>query len=245
MALEVSMRSATAENNTPTSAQPPKPWLSWVKQLAACLIVMLTFRSAVADWNYVPTGSMKPTILEGDRIFVNKLAYDLKVPLVDRPLLVWCDPKRGDIVVFRSPTDGTLFVKRVVGVPGDRLELTGNRLLINGEPAVYEPLDASTRDQLSKPDQAEHLFAEETVAGRTHPVMTTPLEPGPEDFGPVTVPPGQYFVMGDNRDNSLDSRFFGFLERERILGRATAVVLSLDPGNHLLPRGQRFFRALP
>jgi signal peptidase I len=133
----------------------------------------------------------------------------------------------------------------VVGVPGDRLELTGNRLLINDEPAVYEPLDAATRDQLSILDKGEHRFAEETVAGRTHAVMTTPLQPGPEDFGPVTVPPGQYFVMGDNRDNSLDSRFFGFLERERILGRATAVVLSLDPGNHLLPRAQRFFRALP
>jgi signal peptidase I len=210
----------------------------------AVLIVMLTVRSAVADWNDVPTGSMKPTIVEGDRIFVNKLAYDLKVPLVDRPLLVWGDPKRDDIVVFRSPTDESLFVKRVIGVPGDCIELRDNRLFINGEPAVYEPLEPTTLHQLPLQDRVGHGLATESVDGRTHAVMTTPGQPGPENFGPVVVPRGQYFMMGDNRDNSLDSRFFGFVARERVLGRATAVVLSLDPERHLSPRWHRFFHGL-
>jgi signal peptidase I len=232
-------------SNSRTKAQSPEGWLSWVKHCAAILMVMFTFRSAVADWNDVPTGSMKPTIVEGDRILVNKLAYDLKVPFVERPLLVWGNPKRDDIVVFRPPTDETLFVKRVVGVPGDRIEVRDNRLFVNGEPAAYEPLNDATRQQLSPREQAGHSFAAETVGGRTHPIMTTPGQPGAENFGPVTVPPGQYFMMGDNRDNSLDSRFFGFVARERILGRATAVVVSLDPGSHLSPRWQRFCQALP
>jgi signal peptidase I len=188
---------------------------------------------------------MKPTILEGDRILVDKLAYDLKVPFVGWPLVRWGDPRRDDVVVFRSPTDGTLFVKRVVGVPGDTVELRDNRLFVNGQPAGYEPLDPAVRGQLPSPERQGHGFAAETVGGRTHPIMTTPGQPGPENFGPVTVPPGEFFMMGDNRDNSYDSRFFGFVGRERILGRATAVVLSLDPANHLLPRWQRFFQWLP
>src|SRR5262249_32011028 len=154
---------------------------------AAVLIVMATFRSAVADWNDVPTGSMKPTILEGDRIFVNKLAYDLKVPFTRWHLLQWSDPRRGDIVVFPSPFDEVRLVKRVVGIPGDRLELRDNRLLVNGEPASYEPLEPTVRRQLSALDQGQHLFAIETVGGKSHPVMTRPQQPGPETFGPVIV----------------------------------------------------------
>lgn len=109
----------------------PNPWLSWFKQSVALLIVLFTFRLAVADWNVVPSGSMKPTIVEGDRILVDKLAYGLNAPFVQRPLLEWCNPKRNDVVVFRSPTDGTLFVKRVIGVPGDHIALRDNRLFVD------------------------------------------------------------------------------------------------------------------
>src|SRR3954471_5088979 len=105
-------------------------WRKDIRPLLILAVVLFAVRSSLADWNDVPTGSMKPTILEGDRIFVNKLAYDLKMPFLDQPLLEWSDPKREDIVVFRSPIDGTLFVKRVVGLPGDRIELRDNRLFV-------------------------------------------------------------------------------------------------------------------
>src|SRR5262249_35490102 len=107
-------------------------WRSWVKPIAVVIVVMTTVRSAIADWNDVPTGSMKPSILEGDRIFVNKLAYDLKLPFTRWHLLQWGGPKRGDIVVFPSPADETRLVKRIIGTPGDCLELRDNRLLVNG-----------------------------------------------------------------------------------------------------------------
>src|SRR5215470_5485433 len=134
-------------------------WKGWMKPVFVVLIITATFRSAIADWNDVPTGSMKPTILEGDRIFVNKLAYDLKVPFTRQHLLAWGDPKRGDIVVFPSPFDEVRLVKRVVGIPGDRLELRDNRLCVNGEPAAYQPLDLAVRRQLSNVEQERHSFA--------------------------------------------------------------------------------------
>ena len=103
-------------------------WREWVRPVIPVVAVLLVVRSAVADWNDVPTGSMKPTILEGDRIFVNKLAYDLKVPFTGWSLWSFDGPGRGDIVVFFSPDNGTRMVKRVVGLPGDTLELRRNRL---------------------------------------------------------------------------------------------------------------------
>jgi signal peptidase I len=206
---------------------------------------MVTFRSAVADWNDVPTGSMKPTILEGDRIFVNKLAYDLKVPFTAWHLLEWSDPKRGEIIVFSSPYDDTRLVKRVVGISGDRVELRDNRLFVNGEAAGYDPLDPAVSGKLSAPDQQSHSFAVEKLGDESHPVMTSSVQPGPANFGPVIVPRGQFFVMGDNRDGSFDSRFFGFVDRSRVIGRATVVVLSLDLDHHFLPRWDRFFHGLP
>src|ERR1017187_10571202 len=99
-----------------------------IKPLLILVLVMCALRSAIADWNDVPTGSMKPTILEGDRVFVNKLAYDLKVPFTTWHLAQWDNPKRGEVVVFFSPTDGVRLVKRVVGLPGDRIELANNEV---------------------------------------------------------------------------------------------------------------------
>src|SRR5580700_1098065 len=114
------------------------------KSLLLFVIILTAVRSAIADWNDVPTGSMNPTIVQGDRVFVNKLAYDLKVPFTTLHLAQWSDPQRGDIVVFFSPADGTRLVKRVIGVPGDTIELRDERLLINGKQSTYEPLPQET-----------------------------------------------------------------------------------------------------
>lgn len=209
------------------------------------LLVMFLFRSAIADWNVVPTGSMKPTIMEGDYVLVNHLAYDLKVPFTTWHLAQWDNPKRGDIVVFFSPADGKRLVKRVIGLPGDRIELANNELLVNGSPIKYESLPQNTINELPTAEQPQHHFATEDLATHPHPVMATPALSAPRTFGPIIVPEGKYFMMGDNRDNSFDSRFYGCVERHEIVGRASAVVVSLDRGDHYLPRWHRFFTSLP
>jgi signal peptidase I len=147
--------------------------------------------------------------------------------------------------VLYSPADGTRLVKRVIGIPGDVIELLDNRLFINGEPARYEPLDDAVRNQIPADGRDEYEFASERIGDDSHPVMIDPDRWSSSTFGPVTVPAGHNFVMGDNRDNSFDSRGFGFVERRAILGRATATAISVDPNNHYLPRWQRFFRRLP
>ena len=221
-----------------------KFWQEWVKSLLIVILVVGGFRSAVADWNDVPTGSMKPTILEGDRIVINKLAYDLKVPFTSWRLIRWGRPARGDIVVLFSPADGKRLVKRVVGLPGDTLVLRNNRLLINGAPLDYEPLAASSVGPFQHGDRPRRVLASERLGATEHPVMITPDLPAMRSFGPIRVPDGDYFVMGDNRDESGDSRYFGFVPEDRIAGRATAVAASVDPSDHYLPRWKRFFRSL-
>ena len=236
-------------NDTPTQplwkVRLLKFWREWLRPFLVVLVILASLRSAVADWNDVPTSSMKPTILEGDRIFVNKLAYDLKVPFTTWRLIDWGDPQRGEVVVFFSPADDVRLVKRVVGLPGDRLEVRDNQVLINAKLAEYGALDPAVIQAVGLDADRNHRFAAEKLGAHTHPIMTTPALPAAPFFGPTTVPAGQYFVMGDNRDNSRDSRFFGFVSRDRIVGRATAVALSLDPDRHYLPRFQRFFRSLP
>src|SRR5215203_1375236 len=122
-------------------------WLKDIRPLLIMALVLCSIRSSLADWNIVPTGSMKPSILEGDRVFVDKRAYDLKVPFTTWHLAEWGNPQRGEIVVFYSPKDGMRLVKRVIGLPGDLVELRDNRLIINGEPVQYETIaEESLRD---------------------------------------------------------------------------------------------------
>jgi signal peptidase I len=204
------------------------------------LLVISSLRSALADWNDVPTGSMKPTIEEGDRVVVNKLAYDLKIPFTLVEVAKWSDPKHGDIVVLFSPADGVRLVKRVVAVPGDKLEMHDNQLIVNGEAAAWKPI--GPRDD---EEQGTSFIVEETLHGKTHEVMFIPQSPSPtRSFGPLVVPPGHYFVMGDNRDNSNDSRYIGMIERRRIVGKATAVAFSLDRSHWFRPRLHRFLKAI-
>lgn len=218
-------------------------WRGWIRPLAVVVLVVGSFRSAVADWNDVPTGSMKPTILEGDRIVVNKLAYDLKLPFTQIRLARWGEPERGDIVILYSPADGLRLVKRVVGVPGDRVAMRSDRLIVNGREVVYQPLGAAAIPGY-QPSFPAPLLAVEDLPEREHAVMIIPGIAAQRSFAPLIVPHGEYFVMGDNRDESADSRVFGFVPRDAIVGRATAVAASVDPSDHYLPRWQRFFRTL-
>ena len=202
---------------------------------AVFVVLMVIFRSALADWNVVPTGSMKPTIVEGDRILVNKLAYDFNIPLTHISLHRFADPRRGDIVVLDSKAADTRLVKRVIGLPGDIVEMRDNHLAINGIPARYSGIE----------HQADAIFAIESYLNMSHRIELARTGASRfSTFGPVTVPKDHYLVLGDNRDNSADSRFYGFIPRDEIVGNAKTVVLSLDYDDHYMPRGDRFFRPL-
>jgi signal peptidase I len=219
-------------------------WRDEIRPLLVLGVVLFAVRSSLADWNDVPTGSMKPTILEGDRVFVNKLAYDLKVPFTTRHIAEWCNPRRGDIVVFYSPHDGQRLVKRVIGLPGDTIELRNNALVLNGAPVDYTPISEELLRDVSPADRASHVFAAEELSGQSHAVAAYPMVRALRDFGPYKVPERRYFMMGDNRDVSFDSRYYGCVERKEIVGRATSVVLSFDRKNYWSPRWHRFFSSL-
>jgi signal peptidase I len=211
-----------------------KMWREY-RGFALFFVLMIIFRSALADWNVVPTGSMKPTILEGDRILVNKLAYDLRIPLTHISLYKFADPRRGDIVIFDSKAADTRLVKRVIGLPGDTVEMRDNRLIINGIEAAYSNIE----------DVADATFAIESYLDTSHRIELARTGMNRfGTFGPVKVPKDRYLVLGDNRDNSADSRVYGFIPRDEIIGNAKTIVLSLDYDDYYIPRVDRFFRAL-
>jgi len=187
---------------------------------------------------------MKPTILEGDRVFVNKVAYDLKVPFTVRHVAAWSNPKRGEIAVFFSPKDGKRLVKRVIGLPGDTVELRNEQLVINGLPVEYAPPDPTMPRQLTEAERQRSIFATEKLPACPHAVMAISRVPALRTFGPVQVPVGRYFMMGDNRDDSYDSRYFGTVARDQIIGQAIGVVVSVNKSNYWLPRWSRFFSSL-
>ncbi|MDB3936280.1 signal peptidase I [Granulosicoccus sp.] len=204
------------------------------KTIFLFIILMTVFRSSIADWNTVPTGSMKPTIIEGDRILVNKMAYDIRVPFTHHSLYNIADPARGDIIIFDSKVSDLKLVKRVIGVPGDVVELTDNVLRINGETLSYEDLSSTPVTQ----DKSEDLL------GVPHNVRVRKAGSSLSSFQPVRVPDGFYLALGDNRDNSSDSRVIGFVPRREIVGRTRSVVLSFDYDNYYIPRSDRFFHTL-
>lgn len=205
---------------------------SWWKENRGFLLfigLMLFVRAGVADWYYVPTGSMEPSIQVGDRILVNKLAYDIKVPFSNITLTSHSAVERGDIVVFNSEAAQERLIKRVIGVPGDRVALINNRLIINGASLSYR-------------HESDRLL--EALPASLHEIKlegsATPLS----SFREVTVPSGHLLVMGDNRNNSADSRVYGFIPVGEVIGKATSVLYSLDNENYYLPKLQRTFHTL-
>ncbi|MCY4212792.1 MAG: signal peptidase I [Gammaproteobacteria bacterium] len=210
------------------------------------IAILLVFRSAIADWNRVPSRSMTPSILAGDRIIVDKLAYGLRIPFTLRRLARWAEPARGDVVTFVSPLNGRLLVKRVIGLPGDWVALQDNVLSINGRTAAYRALAAAEADIEGSSPHIPQRYFRESILGASHRITLHPEGGSSSDrnLSPSAVPKEHYLLLGDNRDSSQDSRAIGFVEAKRILGRATAVAFSLDAGNCFKPRPQRFMAEL-
>jgi signal peptidase I len=199
------------------------------------MLLMFVFRSVVADWNSVPTGSMKPTILEGDRILVNKMAYDIRLPFTHISLMRLDNPKRGDVIIFDSKVSDKRLVKRVIGTPGDTISMSNNRLSINGVAMPYSV----------KQGYKNVIDVVENLQGINHDIRVH-LNANPQyaSFDPVTVPDGHYLVLGDNRDRSADFRVIGLVPRDEIVGRSREIVMSLNYDNYFLPRTDRFFKDL-
>ena len=215
---------------------------SWLRNNRGFLLFFACFalfRTAVADWNPVPSGSMRPTLLEGDVVFVNRLAYDLRVPLTEVDIAATGEPKRGDIATFFSPRDGKRLVKRIVGLPGDTIAMRNDVLSVNGTPARY-----SDPALVREPGGGSAVRVTESIAGSRRRIQYLPDASAMRDFGPVVVPPGSYFMLGDNRDNSADSRYIGPVARRLLIGRVNRLVASADILDHWMPRIERFGKAL-
>lgn len=235
------LQAATAAKPRKTKGQIAREWLS---SLAFALVVLIPIRSSIADWNDVPTGSMRPTILEGDRVFVNKLAFGLRIPLTHTWLARWATPQRGDIITFSSPADGQRLVKRVVGLPGDHIQLRDNTVVINGVPVDRTDIGPGEPNIVRDFPPLPTKLQNEDLAGHPHAITLTPGIRSKSSTEEIIVPEGECYVLGDNRDISGDSRFIGFVPFTNIYGRANAVVASLDPQDWYIPRWSRWLMPL-
>jgi len=191
------------------------------------LAIVLVVRSFIAEPYKIPSSSMMPNLLIGDFILVNKFAYGLRLPLTNTKFVPLGEPARGDVVVFhfpghndQDPAKGENFIKRVIGVPGDHVVFEGNALTLNGEPVTYQ--DKGIYAGHHGQGEGASLLVEE-LPGRTHTVLETAY---PAGQGEWTVPAGQYLVMGDNRDNSDDGRFWGLLPEQNLRGKAFLIWLN-------------------
>jgi signal peptidase I len=205
--------------------------------------LMFVFRSAVADWNFVPSSSMNPTLISGDRVVVNKLAYSLRVPFTLQQIASWGSPARGDVITFDSPKDEVNLIKRVVAVAGDVIEMHDNTLSINGKVIERKLVDPSR----IIPTESGALLAEvwsEQMGAKKIEVARIVAANRNFEFEPVQVPAGHVLVLGDSRDNSNDSRFIGFIDMQRITGQAVRVAMSHNPDMFYLPRAGRWWLAL-
>jgi signal peptidase I len=202
-----------------------KTW-EWIKSLAVAIAIFLLLRTFLIEAFRIPSGSMERTLLIGDFLFVNKALYGAEIPFTGIHLPAFREPKRNDLVIFKSVEEPRLtVVKRLVGIPGDTLSMEDDRLFVNGT-AAEEPWVIRTDPLVDHEDpkmrswQARYLVPGREVAS---------YRPTLKNWGPIIVPADSFFVMGDNRDNSYDSRYWGFLGRDRIRGRPLIVYFSYDP----------------
>ncbi len=213
-------------------------WVEYSVSFFPVILIVFVLRSFLVEPFKIPSSSMVPTLLVGDFILVNKFAYGIRLPVANKKVVEIGNPKRGDVMVFRYPEDPSLdYIKRVVGLPGDRVEYRNKRLTINGQPVPERQID----DYLSRERMQFSRRFVETLGGVQHEILLEDDAPAAvlptratagncnyNSAGLVcTVPPGHYFVMGDNRDNSSDSRVWGFVPDENIVGKAFFIWLNL------------------
>ncbi|TVQ39278.1 MAG: signal peptidase I [Wenzhouxiangella sp.] len=200
-----------------------------VGSLFPVLLLVLVIRSFVFEPFKIPSGSMIPTLLIGDFIVVNKFSYGLRLPVINKRIVSLGDPERGDVMVFRYPEDERVnYIKRVVGIPGDTVTYRNKVLFVNGEPVVQDPQgfwEGEGRNR-NLPGRRPQLRLEQ-LAGEPHSILVHPDQPVRQTRTWV-VPEGHYFVLGDNRDHSLDSRAWGFVPEENLVGRATRIWMHWD-----------------
>lgn len=202
-----------------------EPWyVDYARSFFPVLLVVLLLRSFLVEPFQIPSGSMRPTLDVGDFILVNKFTYGLRLPVINTEVVEIGEPRRGDVMVFRFPQEPSVnFIKRVVGLPGDRIRYEGKQLYINDEPIPKELLEEGPA---KAPDE---LLLEERLGEVNHRIYNNPQDPGPQ-IRELEVPEGHYFTMGDNRDHSNDSRYWGFVPEENIVGKAFAVWMHWDGG---------------
>ncbi|MBT8420059.1 MAG: signal peptidase I, partial [Gammaproteobacteria bacterium] len=222
-------------NNEPMSSGAMAKLADYARSFFPVFLAVLLLRSFLAEPFRIPSGSMLPTLEIGDFILVNKYTYGIRLPVLDKKIIDIGRPERGDVVVFRYPVDGaTPYIKRVVGLPGDRVDYRNDNLYINGEPVAREFVDtyvaaSSSRNMTGAGRHIEHLD------GADHHILIRPNQTDMLGIGmyphvPMRIPEGHYFVMGDNRDNSRDSRFWGTVPDENLIGKAFFTWMNLEWG---------------
>ncbi|MDD2893831.1 MAG: signal peptidase I [Halothiobacillaceae bacterium] len=213
----------------------PDPLLvDYARSFFPVLLVVVVLRSFVAEPFRIPSGSMMPTLEVGDFILVNKFAYGVRLPVLRTKIIPVGEPKRGDVAVFKYPEQPEIdYIKRVIGLPGDRIRYVNKQLTINGQLVPLEKLGTYPGDGANGREVGTTVYREDLL-GVVHETLQRSGAVGPE--GEFTVPEGKYFVMGDNRDNSRDSRYWGFVPEDNLVGRAMLVWMSLDTqGWHIEP----------
>lgn len=199
--------------------------VEYARSFFPIVLIVLLLRSFLVEPFRIPSGSMMPTLLIGDFILVNKFTYGIRLPVIHTKIIELGEPKRGDIVVFRFPKDPTVdYIKRIVGLPGDRIGYLNKQIYVNGEPAKQTILGV-----YEGAGHGGELLMNEELGTITHDILVRKGDPSAKE-GEFVVPDGQYFVMGDNRDNSNDSRFWGAVPEANLVGRAFFIWMSWDSG---------------
>jgi signal peptidase I len=205
--------------------------------------LMFVLRSAVADWNLVPSSSMNPTLISGDRVVVNKLAYSLRVPFTLQQVARWSNPAPGDVITFDSPKDEVNLIKRVIAVGGDMVAMHDNTLTINGRVIERTLVDAARIIPTESGALSAQIWSEQIGVKQIEVARIVAFNRSTQ-FEAVQVPAGHVLVLGDSRDNSNDSRFIGFIDVQRVTGQAVRVALSHNPDKFYIPRADRWWLAL-